>query len=183
MNRSQIGIQGSQENFLRGKAMTRTLMIVAVVVGGIGFAAPGAKADPPSWGIQVGFGSGGLQIGAVVQTNHLRFAANTGIPIRGVRHVRSVRHARSVRHVRPVPHVSPVRHGGFVSHRGGPRRAVHVHARMPILKKVWVPAVYKQVLVGYTVTHCPIYRKVLVNCGHYNTVVTGYRCSICGRSL
>jgi len=155
-------------------------MILAVVVGGFGFATPGAKADPPSWGIQVGFGSGGLQIGAVVQTDHVRFAANTGSLLRTVRPV------REVRHVRPVPYgrnFQPVLHGGYVTNHRGPNRPVHVHARTPILKKVWVPPVYRQVLVGYTVTHRPIYRKVLVENGHYNTVVAGYRCSICGSNL
>ncbi len=77
--------------------------------------------------------------------------------------------------------------GGYfqAGYSGGhhqPRRHVHVHSRSPIYTRVWVPAVYDTVILGYD--HCgrPIHRTVMVRCGYYESVVSGYRCGGCGAS-
>jgi len=56
---------------------------------------------------------------------------------------------------------------------------VHVHHRIPIYHRVWVPARYEQVFVGYDRCGYPVYRTVCVSEGYYHSVVAGYRCSIC----
>jgi len=58
----------------------------------------------------------------------------------------------------------------------------HVHSRTPYYRQVWVAPVYERVVVGYD--HCgrPIFRTVQVSCGHYETVLAGYRCE-CGHNF
>jgi hypothetical protein len=59
----------------------------------------------------------------------------------------------------------------------------HVHYSVPVYRSVWMPAVYNRVVVGYD--HCgrPIFRTVMVRCGHYEQVVVSHRCNGCGCAL
>ena len=72
--------------------------------------------------------------------------------------------------------------GGYVRggySNGGRIVRHHIHARTPIYNRVWVPAVYDNVIIGRD--HCgrPICRTVLVRCGYYESVIVGYRCGEC----
>src|SRR5262245_16886323 len=74
-------------------------------------------------------------------------------------------------------------HGGYAQSFGYPRHrhyVQHVHCRVPVYTRVWVPAVYETVCVGRDRWGYPIHQTVLVTAGCYKSVVSGYRCSSCG---
>lgn len=131
--------------------MKRNLLALAVVAGALGFAASGLRADPPAVRIGIGIGPGGVHIGG-------------GVAI-GLGHARI---HRGPRHVRLPVYVAP------------PPRVVHVHHRVPVYNRVWVPARYGTVIVGYGFSGAPIYGTACVSPGHWENVLVGYRCASCG---
>jgi hypothetical protein len=135
----------------------RNLLTLAVVVGGLVFAAGGLRADPPAFRIGIGFGPGGVHVSGGIAIGH-----GHGPVFRGPRHVGP-----------PV----------FVAPPPPPRRMVHVHNPVPVYNRVWVPARYETVFVGYGCFGTPIYRTVCVSPGHWETVIAGHRCGGCGIGL
>jgi hypothetical protein len=131
--------------------MTRNLLTLAIVAGGLAFLPTPVRADPP-FGIGIGIGPRG--VGVHVEIGHPG-------PRHGHRHFMPPCLPPRPVIVRPAP-------------------VVHVHARVPVYGQVWVPARYEQVFVGYGFFGAPVYRTVCVCPGHYETVVTGYRCEGCG---
>jgi hypothetical protein len=133
--------------------MTRNLLTLACVVGGLFFAASGLRADPPAFRIGIGIGPGGVQIGGGIAFGH-------PYPV-----------YRGPRHVHPRVIVAP------------PPPPVHVHTPVAVYNTVWVPARYETVFAGYGRFGTPIYRTVCVSPGHWENVVARYRCAGCGIGL
>jgi hypothetical protein len=142
--------------------MTRSILALTTVVSGLLVAAPEARADNHrrlEWGFNVGFGMATATLQAVFGR-----PAVYGCPA-------PVVYARPIwrRPVVVAPVVLPP--------------VVHVHHSVPIYRQVWVPARFEQRLIGYSTYGRPIYQTVEVSCGHYESVVAGYRCDGCGSCL
>jgi hypothetical protein len=134
--------------------MTRKILTLAAVLVGVGLLAPVARADGPSigFGIGVGFGGGAGR-------------GFFGLSI-GHRH-RSFRPAVVVAAPPVICAPAPV----IIA-----RPPVVVHRQVPVYRQVWVPARYETVVVGYERCGFPIYGTVCSAPGHYESVLTGYRC-------
>ena len=83
-------------------------------------------------------------------------------------------HGRSYRH-------HDYRYGHRLRNYGHHRH--HRHHRVPYDGRIWVPPVYRSIVVGYDGCGLPIYRRVHARAGYYHRGIRGYRCSLCGAGL